>query len=674
MENVKEIEQYISYISCVKCNKKFNKTNKPFIMFCSHNICEECKLKYSKKIKCSNCGKVFGKREIKKFPINYSILENKFLSNIEVDECKNITNNYNNDNIELQKNKFNLDNFETLKGITPQKCINFMNNADNNLIEKEEKENSNEIIKNIKERNTCEEVIKECGLVINNTFELINNLEKNFLEYINIFFDSMIDIFKLNKEVLIQDLNICQLLQESGIINHGDYIKLEHFLNVIKEINKEKLKECKSFDDIYDLIKKNKKEISYEKFISLFFFFNKIFELKIKKIFKIFDEQKKLYCNKKDNDANLIHLLTNLAQKYEIKLSDIFYDITIYRASHFIFDINQNKKIKNSLNNFYNKNENLLEQFNNIILFYEPIKKNISIQIIKINELKNQKIIDSYLLLNQILYILTDQKFYIYEIKTEKFSSFNTIENQDIEINTKIFKYDTSIMKISSKYFESINLRKDISKNEWRTKSLYDNIPGKIKKPYPVCHSADFIYVLDQEDKNINSIYLYNEEFDSWEKKEIKLETKVNDDNIKKVSKNIDKENEKVELIILKQLYLEDYFFFNKCFACIFGGRHPMTKQFNKNVYMIDVIKGNIKKIMDFNDYIPEDMIVINLNCGILNKYIDFIFLYYYINVENNIKTKIIRKEIIENDISKESSIEIIIDKNISEIVQYYIS
>ena len=43
----------------------------------------------------------------------------------------------------------------------------------------------------------------------------------------------MIDIFKLNKEVLIQDLNICQLLQESGIINHGDYIKLEHFLNVI---------------------------------------------------------------------------------------------------------------------------------------------------------------------------------------------------------------------------------------------------------------------------------------------------------------------------------------------------------------------------------------------------------------------------------------------------------
>ena len=166
MEKQKEIEQYIS---CVKCNKKFNKTNKPLIMFCSHNICEECKLKYSKKIKCSNCGKVYGKREIKKFPINYSILENKFLSNIEVDEFKNITNNYNNDHLEFQKNKFNLDNFD----ITPQKCINFMTNEDNNLIEKEEKENSNEIIKNIKERNKCEEVIKECGLLINNTFELI---------------------------------------------------------------------------------------------------------------------------------------------------------------------------------------------------------------------------------------------------------------------------------------------------------------------------------------------------------------------------------------------------------------------------------------------------------------------------------------------------------------------
>ena len=156
MEKQKEIEQYIS---CVKCNKKFNKTNKPLIMFCSHNICEECKLKYSKKIKCSNCGKVFGKREIKKFPINYSILENKFLSNIEVDEYKNITDHYNNDNVEFQKNKFNFDNFEELEDITPQKCINFMTNVDNNLIEKEEKENINEVIKNNKKRYPCEEVI-----------------------------------------------------------------------------------------------------------------------------------------------------------------------------------------------------------------------------------------------------------------------------------------------------------------------------------------------------------------------------------------------------------------------------------------------------------------------------------------------------------------------------------
>ena len=693
MQKQKEIEYYLS---CVICKFKFNKTNKPLIMFCGHNICEECKLKFRKKIICQTCGKVFSKREIKKFPINYAILENKFITMLEEKKTNDLNQDSKNgkeenvEKINVVEDKNNDENRDILIDIN-------INNIDN---------------QNDKEKtNPYDEIIKERELIFKDTFDLIDNLEKNFSNYLNIFFDSITNIIKTNSSFLIDDLNICQLLQESGIINYGDSIKLKQFLDIINDIEQKNVETCKSFNDIYDLIKEKKKDISYDQFISLFFFFNKIFELKIKKIPKILEEQKKLYTNEKENYSNLIHFLNNLSQKYEMKLSDIFYDTTIYRKSHFIYDLNkkENINIKKSLNSFYIKNEKLFEEFSNIILFYEPIEKQLRIQILKIKELKEELIIDSYLILNQLLFILTDKKMYVYETNTNKYSSFDTISNQEIEKNTKIFKYDTFIMKISSNYFENINLRNYMSKNEWRSLSLYENTPGQIKKPYPICHSSDYVYVLDQEEKNINNIYLYNGERDSWEKKEIILAIeknenekgktdKDNNDNKKikynkdnniidnnkinndedinmdnnDVNNHINSSNnkEKEELIIVKKLYLEDYFFFNKCYACIFGGRHPTTKKFNKNIYMIDTIKGIIKSILKFDDFINDDMVIINLNVGILNKYVDFIFLYHFINDENIIKIKIIRKEILENDISIESKLEVITDIDISKILE----
>lgn len=683
MDKQKEIERYLS---CVLCNQKFSKINKPLIMFCGHNICEDCRLKNNKKVSCTTCGKVFSKREIKKFPINYSILENKLLSLSEKETSKKNSPTISNKD---ENNKDNEKSLECLNNLSPQVCMNFMstlinqvskiietNPTKDNQINKDNNNTNTNV--NEEKKNIFEEIINKRDLIIKDTFNLIDSLEKNFINYSNIFFDSMIDLFKNNPEIFTNDLTICQLLEESGIINYGDNIKLEKFLDMIKDIDGEKLKSCTKFDDIYELVKDKNKEITYENFISLFFFFNKIYELKIKKIPKIFEEQNKIYRNKKENHSNFIHLLTNLAQKFEMKLSDIFYDITIYKSCHFIYDINKNEKIKQSINNFYIKNEKLFEEYNNIIFIYEPIENSIKVEIIKIKELKDELIIDSYLILNKILFILSEKKFYMYEITTEKYSSFNTIANQEIEKNTKIFKYDTSIMKISSNYFESINLRDDMSKNEWRTMSLFENTPGKIKRPYPVCHSSDYIYVLDVEDKKINNIYLYNEESDFWEKREIKLEIKPKDDDKQKENNNKDsldqnnnnnKDNEKEEIIIVKQLYLEDYFFFNKCFACIFGGRHPVTKKFNKDVYMIDPNKGIIKQIINFDDYISDDMVILDLNCGILNKNVDFIFIYHLIN-DNNVKIIIIRKKIIENDISLDSKLEVVLNGNISDIYQ----
>ena len=662
MERQKEIEHYLS---CVVCNKIFNKKNKPLIMFCGHNICENCRLNNRKKLKCSTCGKIFSKREIKKFPINYSILENKLISISEENKPKNDeVNNSNNSNS-------NKEGIESLNNISPETYFNFMSTFMNQVRKFME---NNENMKELKD--PCDEVIKEREIIIKETFDLIDKLENNFVNYLNIFFDSISYLFKTNKEFLINDLDICQLLQQSGVINYGDFIKFKKFLDIINEIeiDKNKFQNCKSFKDIYDLIKDKKNEITYEQFISLFFFFNKIYELKIKKIPKILEEQKKMYSNEKENRSNLVHFLNNLAQKYEMKLSDIFYDITIYKTSHFIYDINKSIKIKQSLNDFCTKNEKLLLEYKNILLVYEPIKKALNVQIIKIKELQKEEIIDSYLILNQLLYILTNEKIYVYELKTENYSFFNTILNQEIEKNTKIFKYDTFIMKLSQNYFESINLRNDMHKNEWRTLSLPENLPGKIKKPYPVCHCSDYIYVLDQEDKNISNIYLYNEESDSWDKKEIKLELNTKNDDKSQNKETIIKHNDtekteiEEEMVIVKQLFLEDYHLFNKCFACIWGGRHPVSKKFNKNVYLLDAVKGIMKKIINLEDFITDNMIIIDLNVGIIYKYVDFIIVYHLINDEKNVKIKVIRKQIIENDISLHTKLKVLKDINFSEV------
>ena len=359
MEKQKEIEYYLS---CIICKLKFNKMNKPLIMLCGHNICEECKLKFRKKIICQICGKVFSKREIKKFPINYAILENKFITILEGKNNNILDSN--------DLNQVKKEDFEKLNKVENKNNENediLVNKNINNIDNQNDKEKNSPYV----------EIIKERELLFKDTFDLIDNLEKNFYNYLNIFFDSITNIIKSNSSFLIDDLNICQLLQESGVINYGDSIKLKQFIDIINNIEQKNFENCKSFNDIYDLVKEKKKDISYEQFISLFFFFNKIFELKIKKIPKILDEQKKMYINEKETYSNLIHFLNNLSQKYEMKLSDIFYDTTIYKKSHFIYDLNKNENIdiKKSLNNFYIQNEKLFEEYNNIIIFYEPIQK-----------------------------------------------------------------------------------------------------------------------------------------------------------------------------------------------------------------------------------------------------------------------------------------------------------
>ena len=649
MEKQKELEKLLS---CVLCKKIFEKNNKPLIMFCGHNICEECKIKNFKKITCGVCNKVFAKREIKKFPINYSILENK---NITQTKEPNQTEN-NNTNI--------------LSNVSPQVGQEFVS-----TVIKEVFKHIDEIkIDDNEKEKQIEEIVKKRDLIIKDTYNYLDNLEKKYIDYLNKFFDYIIQGLNSNNEMLINELNISQLLEETGIINFGDMIKLGKFLEMMEDINKDDLLNCSCFEQIYSLIIDKNSEVKYEEFISLFFFFNKIFELKIKKIPKILESQKKIYSNKKECHKNLSHFIFNFVQKYESNLSDIFYDMTTYKSCHFIYDIKKNEKIRNSLNQFYNNNQKILEEYNNIMIIYEPIEKKFNIHIIKIKELKEEKIIDSFLFLTHTLFILTNKKFYIYQIKDKTYSSIDFLENQEIDENSKIIKYDINMFILSSKYFQSINLSQDMTKNDWRSISLFENSQDKIKKPYPITHSSSFIYILDKEKKNINEVFIFNPDADSWDKKEIKLELNTKNDDKNKNKETIIKHNntEKTEIeeemVIVKQLFLEDYHLFNKCFACIWGGRHPVSKKFNKNVYLLDAVKGIMKKIINLEDFITDNMIIIDLNVGIIYKYVDFIIVYHLINDEKNVKIKVIRKQIIENDISLHTKLKVLKDINFSEV------
>ena len=649
MEKQKELE---ILLSCVLCKKIFEKNNKPLIMFCGHNICEECKIKNFKKITCGVCNKVFAKREIKKFPINYSILENK---NITQTKESNQTEN-NNTNI--------------LSNVSPQVGQEFVS-----TVIKEVFKHIDEIkIDDNEKEKQIEEIMKKRELIIKDTYNYLDNLEKKYIDYLNKFFDYIIQGLNSNNEMLINELNISQLLEETGIINFGDMIKLGKFLEMMEDINKDDLLNCSCFEQIYSLIIDKNSEVKYEEFISLFFFFNKIFELKIKKIPKILESQKKIYSNKKECHKNLSHFIFNFVQKYESNLSDIFYDMTTYKSCHFIYDIKKNEKIRNSLNQFYNNNQKILEEYNNIMIIYEPIEKKFNIHIIKIKELKDEKIIDSFLFLTHTLFILTNKKFYIYQIKDKTYSSIDFLENQEIDENSKIIKYDINMFILSSKYFQSINLSQDMTKNDWRSISLFENSQDKIKKPYPITHSSSFIYILDKEKKNINEVFIFNPDADSWDKKEIKLELNTKNDDKSQNKETIIKHNDtekteiEEEMVIVKQLFLEDYHLFNKCFACIWGGRHPVSKKFNKNVYLLDAVKGIMKKIINLEDFITDDMIIIDLNVGIIYKYVDFIIVYHLINDEKNVKIKVIRKQIIENDISLHTKLKVLKEINFSEV------
>ena len=64
-------------------------------------------------------------------------------------------------------------------------------------------------------------------------------MEKNYDDFLNKFYKSIIKELTSNNEILINDLKISQLLEETGVINFGDMIKLKKFMELFEEIKPE---------------------------------------------------------------------------------------------------------------------------------------------------------------------------------------------------------------------------------------------------------------------------------------------------------------------------------------------------------------------------------------------------------------------------------------------------
>ena len=110
---------------------------------------------------------------------------------------------------------------------------------------------------------------------------IISIVQNNYYDYLNNFHTIIFKNLSLNNEILINDLKIAQLLEESGVINFGDMIKLGKLMELFEDVKPEDLVNCSSFEEIYSVIIDKNENINYEEFISLLFFLIKFMNLKL---------------------------------------------------------------------------------------------------------------------------------------------------------------------------------------------------------------------------------------------------------------------------------------------------------------------------------------------------------------------------------------------------------
>jgi uncharacterized protein YbaR (Trm112 family) len=219
-----EEQQEDNEIKCPKCSYFFSSINKPYLLPCNHNLCQNCINLINDKYntKCPICHIYFNKNSKNNFQVNISFLNlvEKILKNkiIVCKKCNRIY--YFKEHYDSCEQKYFTNTNEVIKEIKKvcEECFILIKNED--------------MYRNILERNKNKIYDK-----IKNIINIIDNKKKKeFIEFINDIFNNIGNTnIENNKKELIKFIEICK--------------------------NNEKLFDNINFNEINSLLYKNSRKI-----------------------------------------------------------------------------------------------------------------------------------------------------------------------------------------------------------------------------------------------------------------------------------------------------------------------------------------------------------------------------------------------------------------------------
>jgi hypothetical protein len=444
-------EKLKSLLNCPYCGELYSKTNKPLVMKCSHNICQECLNLNIDKVLCLSCNTIYEGKENKKHPINFLLLE-------IIDKSGNKTTN------KSGKDK-NMYKCTTCQLKLPNQHYHAANFTGHTLVV-EEKPLSNKKDSLIRK---SEHLLKEYESFNHN----VTMSNKKFLDQL---FDTL-SLCRDDIKLKIEKNSDLDNLVLAGIINIADKEKLLEFadMNRNEKVN-EVINKANSFEEI---IKALPAEIKIENYLSTYC---RVKDIQTQKLNETNITEKlnllESYTNNKDI-MQLTQAFTRdvLIQAYNAtgleKADDILYKCPYYLTENlkcFLFDVSSE-----DLKEFY-------------ITDYIP-------------ELLNSKLLSSTIDQENNLFIMTKEKaLYMLNAKNKLVTridckdpvcSFMTLDNID----------NLTLYAMKSKLYVLYNNDKTCTLDEYNyTKQKWkglNNGPLKFKQVPKFTRYDDYLYIFD---------------------------------------------------------------------------------------------------------------------------------------------------------------------------------
>ena len=598
----------IKKIICPFCGRNFDKTNKPYILKCGHNICHRCLKLNVSNLLCIKCKYNCSQRELSKFPINFLLAD--IIDKLENSsgECKKRSKKS-----EKEEDLFYCNH---CKLVITNKLFHEKSFQDHDLIDYKKYVSSRTETYKVKEKVLMDK-FKE-------TKDNYIQIHKDYFSVIikNIF----LQLDELAKSIESSDFldNLCAL----GIISAQEKSNLTNFSkNYPKDFLYSVLKETK-IDHIYNL------------------------EVKINKnneIIKLENEDKKNYINKFFSEINNIEQTIKKLSKLDHNLDDIdkkianldikdltkniFEDIII-QTNH-LLNINFKKKDFISFAFFLTANSNFI--------IFNPIT--LELETYNLNKIKDIEII----LLEGSSVILDDQKqlyisgginknkvvsndlwkIILSSLEATKLLPMNEgrcyhhsfiRENKFFAIMGKTYNSETNS-------FETLQSceKFDVFMNEW---NKLPSFPKTVKGIKSFFCSQNYNFGID----NFKKIFYLNDK-NKWKECKVTFKDPVDvdlrnfiiipkDDNIFFIG-GIDNKNEISDKIYRFSAEDEEFSMLKNSFCKKIKFENNNYSNFNNNYYLVEISKNEMIR----NDYLINIYKTSNLKDGIFNLDKNFSFI-----------------------------------------------